>query len=238
MHYHLFLKKEERYPKALIPSNRFKDKIDLSLVKSNILLVRRSDKPYNEIFDELGLLREDAFHEKEVLDMSLNLLGGKFRIKDIKFNPKNEAAKRWTGQKSSIYKIYKFIEILPSSMPIFFWYSSINDKTFPYRKPKNQVQESLIKHLDIDLSKQGKNTLIDVEARTFVAHDPTLANYWHIEVRFNDKDNIQIPRKSVQSAWGKDLAKAALREVICVAGFSDISLASGYQIAKDEYLKV
>ena len=104
-----------KYPLSILPKQTYLPKISIDILDQQIPLVviRRSDKPKQDIFNKFGELREDAIvdRENDILGMSMNLLGAAFKPEFIKFNPTKEAAKDGMDKKlfyiQNIVNLYK-----------------------------------------------------------------------------------------------------------------------------------
>lgn len=228
------------YPKAIIPVPGYKLSLDFDLIETElILLVRRSNQSYAETYDEDGCLKEQAISPIEMPNMSLNLLGAKFKIKHIDYIQKKHAADPWDGKRVEISEIIKDIENKGSSIPIFIRHSDINNKSFPYQRPKEQLSQPqilLLESLGYNLNQTSALGLVPLEGSTKITHTPTMSNYWHVELKMMQSDGSEIIRKNASSAWGGKAAQSVL-DIITNSAFSDIREAErSYNITKKDYI--
>ena len=83
-----------KYPLSILPKSQYIQRINIDKLYRDIslIIVRRSDKPKEEVFNKFGIMREDVITRGDIPGMSMNLLGGKFKYEHIRFNPVGEAA--------------------------------------------------------------------------------------------------------------------------------------------------
>lgn len=229
------------YPKAIIPVPGYKLSLDFDLIETElILLVRRSNQSYADTYDEDGFLKEQAISPIEMPNMSLNLLGAKFKIKHIDYIQKKHAADPWDGKRVEMSEIIKDIENKENSIPIFIRYSDISNKSFPYQRPKEQLSQSqilLLESLGYNLSQTSALGLIPLKGITKIAHTPTKSNYWHVELKMMQSDGSTITRKNASSAWGGKAAQSLL-DIMTNSAFDDIEKEKGnYKIKRKDYIE-
>jgi len=85
------------FPLEILPKRNYRPVINLSSLIENqsVFILRRSNASFSDTFNELGYLRESALIPKEIPNLSLNLLGGKFKPKDACFRIINNGQKKW-----------------------------------------------------------------------------------------------------------------------------------------------
>jgi hypothetical protein len=203
------------YPLSILPKKNYIIRIDIDKLCEEIStsLVRRSQKKESELFNKFGKLREDVLAEGDILNMSMNLLGGKFKSKHIKFNPVKEATKIWDGKESIFYyKYHSFIQNLSQVTPIFFNVRDLHNQSIPYQRSKDKDVTKLISKLNIKaIETEGK---YEFNGKSIVSHEPTLLNYWHVEFQIKDIENNLV--SNTKSAWKKNVVEMALKHVISI----------------------
>lgn len=187
--------------------------IDTLCKEISIFVVRRSQKTGTDIFNKFGKLREDALSETDMINMSMNLLGGAFKLEYIEFNPTKEATRNWNGKEPVFYsKYHTLIQTLPHTTPIFLNVSDVHNKNIPYQRNKDKDANKLMVKLNIKpLETDGKYELY---AKSIINHEPTQLNYWHVEFQIKDVENNLV--SNTKSSWRKNVAEMALKHIICV----------------------
>ena len=163
-------------------------------------------------------MREDALSETDVINMSMNLLGGAFKLEHIQFNPTKEATRNWNGTEPIFYsKYHALVQTLPHAMPIFFNASDLHDKNIPYQRTKDKDATKLMVELNIKpLETDGK---YELQAKSIINHEPTQLNYWHVEFQIKDIENKLI--LNTKSSWRKNVAEMALKHIVSMSAFTD-----------------
>ena len=85
------------FPVSILPKLNYVSIIDIQslLNGQTVYILRRSDKSFNDTFNDLGKLREDAVTPKEIPFLSLNMLGGLFEPEHTRFKVLNNGMSRW-----------------------------------------------------------------------------------------------------------------------------------------------
>src|ERR1035437_2282444 len=103
------------YPNCILPKSKYQCllNIDHILNKQDLYILRRSNKLEEETFNDLGILRDDTINDKELPGLSMNLLGGFFKIDYIKYVPKmgTKAVQVWKGEKVYLYEFVNDYDI-------------------------------------------------------------------------------------------------------------------------------
>jgi hypothetical protein len=205
-----------KYPLSILPKKHYVRQININKLYEEIplIVVRRSEKTQEKLFNKFGILREDAFSETDIPNMSINLLGGKFKSDYIRFNPTKEATKTWDGQEQIFYsKYHPLVQILSEVIPIFFDVINLHNLTFPYQRNKDKDVNKLIEKLALKpVEIEGK---YQFQGKSVISHEPTQLNYWHVEFQIKDIEDNLI--SNTKSAWKKNAAEMALKNVICVS---------------------
>lgn len=246
------------YPICIIPKKRFEQYINIDelLSDNEYIIVRRSEKPQNEIFDEFGWLREDALVNtyREVPGLSMNILGGNFRPRHIQFNPKGDAAKEWAKDIDSSlwYKYIWNVKYLWNTTPIFFKLSEIHRNEFPYQRNADTNLNKILNSLNLTPKVIDGKALI--KGVSVLKHSPNKLNYWHIEFHLNDgikEINQTIKGSQVKNKffdkeqesnigntpWADQLVHLALNDCLIAMAKSSYNINDMNRISKSRYLK-
>lgn len=204
------------YPTIILPKSNYIDNINIDQIskQGKFLLVRRSEKPQNETFDELGLVREDAISLREIPGMSMNLIVGIFRPSHISFNAKKPASNNWGRETLFLWlKYIWYVEYKNPATPIFYELKSLHKKTFPYYKPNNTDFKKLCEAIKLTPKIEGAKA--KVEAESSIDHKPNKLNYWHIEFNINPIKGKDVePLTKVKS---KSLTEAQITKISDIA---------------------
>lgn len=209
-----------KYPSRILPKTCFKNYIEFdSLFEGQtVYLLRRSDSPLDLTFNHLDdtyTLKDDILNLSDIPNLSVNLIGGRFKIKHAKFklDIKSEACKLWDG-KSSIFLSDHLnnYSISDTFCHIFFDSTNIHDLDVPYSKPYDKKLENLLKSLEKDI-KPENNKFHFIGKIKFIPM-PTNLNYWHVELKIFDFNNEPI--KYNNSNWLKEFCRQILSDVVCV----------------------
>ena len=216
-----------KYPSSILPKVSYEAKMNMdSLTNSQLYLLRRSNNPFDKTFNKMGdyfVLREDAIGYKDVPGLSLNLLGGKFKIRHLKYKVlmKTPASQKWDGTTQIFLSEHlNDFEVVKGGCPIFLDANKLHDKPIPYDREKNS-------HLDKEVQNFFNNMIpagIDVgnkyklEARIKLAHDPINLNYWHVEYELYDFQNTRLDATKGKT-WIEDLAKQVFKNIISINSY-------------------
>ena len=218
------IKKQLTYPSFILPKKRYVHifQIDGIIAIQDSYILRRSNNSFEDTFntsDDLITLREDAIEPIDIPNMSLNLIGGKFKEKYLRFIPlmRTDAVESWDG----IKRIYlsEFLRQYNESnefCPVYFHVNRIHGVEFPYQRAKAKELNKILNELGQEPTET--NEKYNFRGRTEVVHDPTNLNYWHTEFRLLDFKNDTVPRKS--SAWIEEISKQTLTNILCVNAYS------------------
>lgn len=197
------------YPADLLPKSNYRI-IEDSLNRYS--LIRRTDS--GEIFDSsTGLIKNDYivpfnFHNRHFLNWSCNMYGHfrpeyfKYRITSSEFN------EYWSGDGDDEPEepLYGHDFIIDEDFGFYFIpiTTILSNLKIPYEK-------------EID----GKK-VEGLIAEPYIDHCPTLANFWHFEIRWEDDEGNKINPRN-KSAWVKTFynsIKNAIRQY-CTANPGD-----------------
>lgn len=223
------------YPCTIIPRINYVYPIDINRLNETgeYVLVRRSEKTSDEIFNKLGILRDDILLDNSIPGMSMNLLGAHFKEKYIKFVPKPPASDYWNTTNNVKLRTYlDKIDVLGTCCPIFFLVKDLQNLQFPYTRPSDKDSKKLLAALNIQPAQDG---LFHIVAKTEIRHKPSNLNYWHVEFTIIESDNKNAkPIKDVGSKWRKMLVHS-IQHVISNAAKKERPLVP--VIGKEHYLK-
>jgi hypothetical protein len=204
---------EHNYPLSILPQTENVTQMDIDALCEALTLftIRRSDKLHVDIFKKSGNLREDALNAREIINMSLNLLGGAFKTEHIQFKPTGEASKIWDGRESIVYSQYhNLVEHIPQVIPIFFEVNKLHNIEIPYNRTKEKELSKIISAFE--LNPMETNGVYQLVGKGVISHEPTRLNYWHVEFQIQDFQKKKI--KDISSAWKKEVAESILKNII------------------------
>lgn len=224
-----FFLNENSYPKSVLPQRHYKEiDFDVLFQLSNPVVVRRSNKQtYEDTFDRIGLVKVDAIQRqttKEMIGLSMNLLGGYFKENHLHFNPKGKAVELWAFGSPTLKLRDLTIESSNNKIGIFYNVASLHNNTFQFPVQSDKVTyKKLPKELAISTD---ENLFITTFRATLkILHKPTYSNYWHVELHIqpniNNEDEI-ISTKEVQKAQYKKCTEFALNNYIIAKGKRNI----------------
>lgn len=216
-----------KYPVRILPKTYYKNLIDIDTLigGQNVFFLRRSDESHINTFTQLGdtyILRDDFFGNNEIPNLSINLLGGRYKTKHAKYklDIHSEAALSWDGESAVFLSDHlNNYSIVKEFSTIYIDSTNIHDVTIPYGVPENPHYRKLLSAFGKD--SQVKNGRYHVEGKIKFVPAPTNLNYWHCELKIFDFGNEVIEYKSVN--WVKELCGQIIKDVIIVNSYSSIS---------------
>lgn len=185
------------YPLKLLPQKNYKY-ISLDTLDKNALLLRTTESNDRDfILDTLdkvnpeAILPFDKFHQ--VFGLSVNLFGI-YDSDDICFRVLSKELNEYWNEGDVVSENISpsDYQILENRGIIFFEIFKLQEKSFPYKNPKDNPEEF------IGLCK--------------IFHKPTKANFWHYQIEFEDKEGKII--KSKGSAWQKNMSEYLVRSFL------------------------
>lgn len=233
------------YPYCILPRHEYKNQFSIQQVinHNEYYLVRRSEKNFQDTFDDFGQVKISALIEnyRDVPGLSMNILGGLFRPKHISFVLKGPATNPWIKNmdKHIWIKHIWYITYLKKTTPIFFKLNDIHGCDFPYHREENKDYKKLVQGMTI------KPNIIDGVAEcsgtSIVEHSPNKLNYWHIEFHIksglgnleNEPRVKTVKNKSFTEAqlenfrtlpWQDQLAFSAVNDCIIINSLHDVPL--------------
>ena len=231
------------YPKIILPRKSYVSQINFDSFTTNydLIVIRRTDKDTKIAFDELGKLRVDALIPslKEAPELSMNLFGGLFEIKHLKYIPKKDGLLEWKNQLNINLKDYlDSFEIEEKVFPIFFLLNEIHNQHFPYDRSSQDPQ---IVKLKKTMKKSRNANFIISKGQTIVVHKPINLNYWHVEFHLKDMETNQIAkRKNIKSGnsdyWQNKLCNSALENILTEFAKPDFDMQNINKVDKSIYL--
>lgn len=194
----------KKYPSSIAPHTEYRYRLPmLFLLKKypNLAVIRRCNIEDPYAYSSSGnkkILCVDALGNN-LLEMSVNLLGGCFKKCHLPFVPNRMlVANEWDGKTPTLLPLsdndYR-VESIYSA--IYFRVAEVNKFAFPYTKQINKESEydeiksksqkiAIRENLNIDNEIVGvfggKQKPTDVHSRLHVDHHPNLLNYWHMQI--------------------------------------------------------
>lgn len=206
------------YPSELLPKSNYKKIITEELPQDSVI-IRTTDEKV--VLDELEKIPEKYIvksgSEKQVFDLSVNLYGV-YRLEYIKIQPIKGSGldNEWKEGDFCLTEVEqdKF-EVQENKEAIFFLVFDIHNTEIPYKKEIN-----------------GQTS--DFEAICKVIHKPTVGNFWHFEVSYNEESGNIIQYGG--SSWQKRLRSSIIRSFLKL--HAKISIQNEDTINEDIYTKI
>lgn len=245
-----------KYPNSILPKRNYKKQIDLNILLEKypyLAVMRRCEDPKPFAVSATGkheVLKASVFASINLLQMSVNLIGGKYKRKHLKYNPKGSyVSDDWDGKTLQDIPVpTDLYEKLKSCGVIFYRISEINKFTFPYIKVikaedyqnfKSRAEEIQRKQdLKIDTeivgalgNPPGNGTT--VRARIMANHHPNILNYWHCQFDTYKPDSEDAVSYNEKSGEAKKL-RGALREHLTRKAIKHLS--HSYYIMRRDYM--
>jgi|GEM_PF-3823523 len=223
------------FPVSILPKFHYVSLIDIQLLLNGqtVYIIRRSDKSFNDTFNDLGKLREDALTPKEIPFLSLNMLGGLFKPEHTKLKVLNSGMNRWKNNDFiSIIDFLNDFTKVNNYCIVYIEANGIDGQGVPYSqtstKDLKREIDLFFKHLDKPVILENKYKL---EGETKLIHDPINLNYWHLELNLLDYKKEPIRYKS--SKYIEEFCKKVISDIVCANSHS--SLTEIPQIPKNVY---
>lgn len=218
------------YPASILPCRRYL-KFDFNILCNlpNVVIARRSNyDSYESTFDRNGLLLIDALRRqsnKEIFNNSMNLLGGRFKKRHVRFLQKGIAQDCYIIGSSPIplKQLLPFISTTNIKINILFKLNKIYNAEFPYQVPetpaKSKKEFDRIKipiHLAVEVNGEPAH-YAKFNGRSVIKHSPTNANYWHVEfdlLPVAESPEHQLTEDDKSKAWGKAIVNTAFQQIL------------------------
>jgi len=233
-----FNSKRFKYPLEILPKWYYTHNINIdSILKKNqnVYLLRHSSKTKNELFKNLDSeyvqIREDAIDYKDVPNLSVNLLGGLFDLKHLKYKIilGTKSSKKWNGKSVIFCNEHKENFSINDNInaSIYLNANGIHNTKMPYNhfdskevtKELNKLSKSFNTSYQPIIENGSKKYKLDGQLQ--VKHDPLNLNYWHIEIKIIDFLLKEVDKAS--NATKKSICEQALKDVICFNCYPDIN---------------
>lgn len=221
--FHKLMRKSD-FPKSIIPKENFVLLMDMDnlLEHESIFVLRRSDRNYEDTFNDLGILRDEALSPREVPNLSINLLGGFFKPEHTKYRIINRGMQKWGNYKSiNISEYLEDFEIIENYTPIFIEANNINEVEVPYTQHVNKdITKEVEKFFSIMPKPSISGGKYHLQGKTKLVHDPTNLNYWHAELRLENFKGDEIKYK--KSAYISEFCEKVISDIICANAYPSI----------------
>ena len=244
------------YPIEIIPKATYKTclNIDDLLSKYRELLVLRLVPGYKKDYLVEGSNSQE-YSEKifsnTIWNLSMNLLGGKYKFSHSPFLPLSDAIKDWNGEEVDISYYNNLYKKENSSFFVCFYVKDIHKVTYPFSKTFETQQECdtfknnasiVLKNNDAinetiaDKFKQnGLTVTVPVFMKIF--HRPNFLNYWHVTLDSKRPDNDDyIDPEEKQSSRDKKQMKAFKLHLTHLINQTQIDEVP-YKIKRKDYQK-
>lgn len=228
------------YPSSILPKIRYVKKIDIDqlLSNQNIIILRRSEISIDETYNKSGNINEKAIPLRQINDLSLNILGTKFKLEFFKYSPinKTNAVKEWTGEKIYLSDHFGNYKIIEGKCAILWNSSEVYNKNVkrPYVNPKNKELKNILQAFNREFIEDNGNLKGTYSATLTFDHFPTNLNYWHGQLQIiSDQDNTI---EKIKNHYEKEIADQILRDILCVK-FIPLDKYTPVAIGKEYYYK-
>lgn len=235
----------KEYPSCIVPKPRYRYRLPMRKLLCDypdLAVVRRSDYKDPFVYSGTGkrkMLRGDALG-RSLIEMSVNLLGGLYKMSFLPINPNLDLVKSdWRGTS------YPRLPIPDTSYSVkeqwgivAFRVSEANTFTFPYTKSiqkndyskiKDQAKRAKIReNLRIEdeivgeLGQAGDN-MTNVYGWLHVNHHPNDLNYWHMQIdvyKPGSDEYIKDDGKKENRRINQQLRAHIAHIAICELGYS------------------
>ncbi|WP_333876237.1 hypothetical protein, partial [Flavobacterium sp.] len=179
------------------PKTKYKVEINFDdLTSSNsVYVLRRSELPQDETFHKFNdgsiILNDDALLSERIPELSLNLMGGVFKLKHSAFVPIKNGSKVWTGGKIYLSEYFSDYKIDNQNGCIYINANQLHNKTVPYEIESNPNLHKEIEKFIRTVGPNGTNNVIrnsppdsiSLLGKIYFKHVPVNLNYWHIELK-------------------------------------------------------
>lgn len=205
---YLRITRKLNYPYQILPITDYKINIDCDALinNQNIYILRRSNLPQEETFQSIFgqiILNDDAIDDIRIANLSVNLLGGKFKNKYCKYLAKGQGANNWHGETVYLSDYINDYNIEDNKGLIFIKASLLHNIDFPYNLPSDpHLHKEAAKFQStvgetrvlVNIPKQP----IKVIGKAYFVHSPINLNYWHLELKVENYMDILIenPKKN------------------------------------------
>ena len=232
---------KETYPVEILPKKIYKKRLSIKclLGKYRDLMVVRQVKgnanDYKRQTEAGELEWDDSIFENSLANLSMNLVGGIFKITNsshLHFLPiSQEAKKTWSGERVS-HKIVadkSSFSFEPCCFGMCFYVKEIHDRTFPFFKHFDTKEErdnyaNLAKDATTEREKEydahlvgafeNKRINVEIRPRLKVNHSPTMANYWHVTLdTYRPIDKTPVPSYDKICSSDKRMFKALKQDL-------------------------
>lgn len=245
-----------KYPYEVVPKATYKKRLVFKALRSdhpNMFVLRmvkgRKEDYYDESSDNQELT--DRIFQGTIQNLSMNLLGGKFKIEHYSFRPKNDGASdEWNGGDVDL-SLYKdsYIDETPSFY-VCFNADDIDGTTYPFpikfsnqdeRDSMEKKASAIFDEREIQIDQDVVDKFVSSEDKVNVqvlmqlVHRPNNLNYWHVTLDTTRPDNSEyiMPDEKLNSRDKRQMKafKQHLMELIENIG------SVPYKFKKEDYLE-
>lgn len=190
-----------KYPKEVVPKTIYKKRLvfkTLRPIYPNMSVLRMVKGQKEDYYDDSSDNKEltDRIFQGTIQNLSMNLLGGKFKIEHYSFRPKNDGASdEWDGDLVNLYQFKdSYIDENPSFY-VCFNVDDIDETAYPFSiKFKNQEDRDFMEERAVAVLNEREVQIDQEVVEKFVSsvdpvkvqvlmqltHRPNNLNYWHV----------------------------------------------------------
>lgn len=200
------------YPNEVVPKATYKKQLVFKALKSdypNMLVLRMVRGQKEDYYDDSSDVQEltDRIFQGTIQNLSMNLLGGKFKIEHHSFRPKNDGASdEWNGGDVNLSKYRNsYIDEIPSFY-VCFNVDDIDGTTYPFPVKFNNQEErdameekakSILVEREVQIDQDvvdkfvSSENKVNVQVLMQLVHRPNNLNYWHVTLDTTRPDNSE-----------------------------------------------
>ena len=202
--------KGSSYPKSILPDVEYVVQIDIDDLLNKVDDFVVSRRILGKVEDNIDVFANRLRLRIEALgnipNMSLNLLGGRFKDKKhIRFRQLGEAAKEWDGNQVLMKDYAGKYEELKDCASIAFRGKDLHRIAIPYKKTiTDKGEKEKLRRLGIDLDRFTDKNEVNLQGIIRLEHKPTMLNYWHLVMDIYPHEEI-VPIKRTDATWKKNM---------------------------------
>lgn len=175
-------------------------------------------------------LKVSILPNSRILNLSTDLMGASFSLRDFTYQHKNNGDLPWDGYEVDICSFVKDIDFVQTDGPVFAagWCIAVLENfSIPYRRnfknhddfisfhrkgqsplSKEKIGQLLKKYeeLPCNVNKQRET---DALGRMRINHDPRMLDYWHFTIDLYPEENPEVALDSNKGSWKKKFVSLA-----------------------------
>ena len=201
------------YPEEILPSGFFVRKInfDSKLVKrlGEFFVCRRIERPIEDYLYDDGrrkkVLNVAECLGKNLIGLSMNLMGTPFKENHLPYRAVNEGNKDWDGRRVLLDDFSGHTDNKGYGYPLYYSSKSIHRQRIPYthviknRDELNSISQNVKSVAGLVAKKYPINA--NVEYELFIKHCPKNLNYWHVQMEIKEASRSDDETFEKERGW-------------------------------------